>query len=122
MGMIRINNLRFHTFNGVLPEERRNGQQLGLDIAIKYPIEAKVLHDDVHETINYAEVRNVTEHFITTHSYKLIESLANHLLETLLASFPTVDSINIKIRKFSVPMPGIFDNVEIEVQGAPDAK
>ncbi|CAJ1230177.1 MULTISPECIES: dihydroneopterin aldolase [Lactiplantibacillus] len=122
MGMIRINNLRFHTFNGVLPEERRNGQQLGLDIAIKYPIETKVLHDDVHETINYAEVRNVTEHFITTHSYKLIESLANHLLETLLASFPTVDSINIKIRKFSVPMPGIFDNVEIEVQGAPDAK
>lgn len=122
MGMIRINNLRFHTFNGVLPEERRNGQQLGLDIAIKYPIETKVLHDDVHETINYAEVRNVTEHFITTHSYKLIESLANHLLETLLTSFPTVDSINIKIRKFSVPMPGIFDNVEIEVQGAPDAK
>lgn len=122
MGMIRINNLRFHTFNGVLPEERRNGQQLGLDIAIKYPIETKVLHDDVHETINYAEVRNVTEHFITTHSYKLIESLANHLLETLLTSFPTVDSINIKIRKFSVPMPGIFDNVEIEVQGVPDAK
>ncbi|RRK10595.1 dihydroneopterin aldolase [Lactiplantibacillus garii] len=122
MGMIRINNLRFHTFNGVLPEERRNGQQLGLDIAIKYPIETKVLHDDVHETINYAEVRHVTEQFITTHSYKLIESLANHLLETLLASFPSVDLVNIKIRKYSVPMPGIFDNVEIEVEGAPDAQ
>lgn len=121
MGMIRINNLRFHTFNGVLPEERRNGQQLALDIAIKYPIETRVTHDDVHETINYAEVRNVTEQFITTHSYQLIESLANHLLATLLAAFPTVESINIKVRKYSVPMPGIFDNVEIEVEGAPDA-
>lgn len=119
MGMIRINNLRFHTFNGVLPEERRNGQQLGLDIAIKYPIETKVRHDDVHETINYAAVRDVVDDFVTTHSYKLIESLANHLLETLLASFPTVDVINIKIRKYSVPMPGIFDNVEIEVEGTP---
>ncbi|WP_430490848.1 dihydroneopterin aldolase [Lactiplantibacillus pentosus] len=119
MGMIRINNLRFHTFNGVLPEERRNGQQLGLDIAIKYPIETKARHDDVHETINYAAVRDVVDDFVTTHSYKLIESLANHLLETLLASFPTVDAINIKIRKYSVPMPGIFDNVEIEVEGTP---
>ncbi|WP_318764890.1 dihydroneopterin aldolase [Lactiplantibacillus carotarum] len=122
MGMIRINNLRFHTFNGVLPEERRNGQQLGLDIAIKYPIETKVLHDDVHETINYAEVRNVADQFITTHSYKLIESLANHLLATLLTAFPSVESINLKIRKYSVPMPGIFDDVEIEVEGAPDAQ
>lgn len=122
MGMIRINNLRFHTFNGVLPEERRNGQQLGLDIAIKYPIETAVLHDDVHETINYAEVRNATDQFITTHSYKLIESLANHLLQTLLTKFPTVESIQIKIRKYSVPMPGIFDDVEIEVEGAPHAQ
>ncbi|MFC6180959.1 dihydroneopterin aldolase [Lactiplantibacillus daowaiensis] len=122
MGMIRINNLRVHTFNGVLPEERRNGQQLALDIAIKYPIETKVLHDDVHETINYAEVRAAVDTFVTTHSYKLIESLANHLLTTLLTQFPTVDAINLKIRKYSVPMPGIFDDVEIEVEGTPDAK
>ncbi|MFB9768862.1 dihydroneopterin aldolase [Lactiplantibacillus modestisalitolerans] len=121
MGMIRINNLRFHTFNGVLPEERRNGQQLALDIAIDYPIETRVRHDDVHETINYAEVRQVADDFISSHSYKLIESLANHLLETLLAAFPTVNGITLKIRKYSVPMPGIFDDVEIEVEGAPHA-
>ena len=122
MGMIRINNLRFHTFNGVLPEERRNGQQLGLDIAIKYPIETKVQHDDDHATINYAAVSNVVDEFVTTHSYKLIESLANHLLQTLLTSFPAADAINIKIRKYSVPMPGIFDDVEIEVEGTPNGK
>ncbi|AVK61320.1 dihydroneopterin aldolase [Lactobacillus sp. CBA3605] len=119
MGIIRINNLRVHTFNGVLPEERRNGQQLALDIAIKYPIETKVQHDDVHETINYAEVRAAADEFVTTHSYKLIESLANQLLQTLLTQFPTVTLINLKIRKYSVPMPGIFDDVEIEVEGAP---
>ncbi|BDZ32131.1 dihydroneopterin aldolase [Lactiplantibacillus sp. WILCCON 0030] len=122
MGMIRINNLRFHTFNGVLPEERRNGQQLAMDIAIKYPIETAVQHDDVHETINYAEVRAVMDDFVSTHSYKLIESLANHLLQALLEKFPTVDAINLKIRKYSVPMPGIFDDVEIEVEGAPHGK
>lgn len=122
MGMIRINNLRFHTFNGVLPEERRNGQQLAMDIAIKYPIETKVRHDDVHETINYAEVRAVMADFVDTHSYKLIESLANQLLQVLLAKFPTVEAINLKIRKYSVPMPGIFDDVEIEVEGTPNGK
>ncbi|MDN6252700.1 MAG: dihydroneopterin aldolase, partial [Lactiplantibacillus plantarum] len=39
-----------------------------------------------------------------------------------LTSFPAADAINIKIRKYSVPMPGIFDDVEIEVEGTPNGK
>lgn len=116
MGVIRIHNLRFHTFNGVLPEERRNGQQLAIDIALDYPIEKRVKNDDLHTTISYAEVRDVVDRFVHEHSYKLIESLANELLNTLLNQFPAT-SITLKIRKYSVPMPGIFDDVEIEVSG-----
>ena len=117
MGVIRIHNLKFHTFNGVFPEERKNGQQLAIDVALNYPIEARVQHDDLDETISYADVNKTIDQFVHTHSYKLIESLANELLKTLLANFPMATSITLKIRKYSVPMPGIFDDVEIEVAG-----
>jgi dihydroneopterin aldolase len=117
LGVIRINNLKFHTFNGVFPEERKNGQQLAIDVALNYPIEEKVQHDDLDETISYADVNETIDKFVHTHSYKLIESLANELLKVLLKGFPTATQITIKIRKYSVPMPGIFDNVEIEVAG-----
>lgn len=117
MGVIRIHNLKFHTFNGVFPEERKNGQQLAIDVALNYPIEARVQHDDLDETISYADVNKTIDQFVHTHSYKLIESLANELLKTLLANFTMATSITLKIRKYSVPMPGIFDDVEIEVAG-----
>lgn len=117
MGVIRIHNLRFHTFNGVLPEERKNGQQLAIDVALTYPIETKVHHDDLNETISYADVRTIIDAFVHSHSYKLIESLANELLSTLLTEYRMATRIELKIRKYSVPMPGIFDDVEIEVAG-----
>lgn len=115
MGVIRIHNLRFHTFNGVLAEERKNGQQIAIDIALDYPIEQQVQHDKLTETISYADVRRDIDHFVHTHAYQLIESLANELLKTLLNKYPTAVRITLTIRKFSVPMPGIFDDVEIEV-------
>lgn len=117
MGVIRINNLKFHTFNGVFPEERKNGQQLAIDVALNYPIEERVQTDALEETISYADVNKAIDNFVHAHSYKLIESLANELLKMLLKTFPTATKISLKIRKYSVPMPGIFDNVEIEVSG-----
>lgn len=117
LGVIRIHNLRFHTFNGVLPEERRNGQQLAIDVALTYPIEARVQHDALNETISYADVRDTIDKFVNTHSYKLIESLANELLKKILGDYTMTTHVNLKIRKYSVPMPGIFDDVEIEVAG-----
>lgn len=116
MGVIRIHNLRFHTFNGVLPEERRNGQQLAIDVFLDYPIETRVHDDELSTTISYADVRDVIDRFVHEHSYKLIESLANELLKALLNEFPA-ERVTLKIRKYSVPMPGIFDDVEIEVSG-----
>jgi dihydroneopterin aldolase len=109
MGAIRIHNLRFHTFNGVLPEERKNGQQIAIDVELNYPIETAVHNDDLATTISYADVRADIDKFVHTHAYQLIESLANN--------YPTAPQITLKIRKFSVPMPGIFDDVEIEVSG-----
>ncbi|CAH0418902.1 dihydroneopterin aldolase [Periweissella ghanensis] len=117
MGAIRIHNLRFHTFNGVLPEERKNGQQIAIDVELEYPIETAVHNDDLSTTISYADVRADIDKFVHTHAYQLIESLANELLATLLHNYPTAPRITLKIRKFSVPMPGIFDDVEIEVSG-----
>ena len=45
MGVIRINNLKFHTFNGVFPEERKWSAMV-TDVALHYPIEERVQHDE----------------------------------------------------------------------------
>ncbi|KIS02706.1 dihydroneopterin aldolase [Paucilactobacillus wasatchensis] len=117
MGKIRINNMSFHTYNGVFAEEKKLGQRLQLDAELSYPIEQVVQHDDLTETVSYADVYQTIEDFVLSKNYNLIESLANHLLQQLLVTYPTIEAITLRVRKYSVPIAGIFDNVEIEVSG-----
>ncbi|MFR0592972.1 dihydroneopterin aldolase [Limosilactobacillus mucosae] len=117
MGRIRINNMKFHTYNGVFAEEKKLGQKLEIDIDMQYPIEKRVLHDDLNETVSYADVYDTIKDFVTTHSFDLIESVANELLKKILADYSMLEKVTLRIRKYSVPIDGVFDNVEIEVAG-----
>ncbi|HJA73040.1 MAG TPA: dihydroneopterin aldolase [Candidatus Limosilactobacillus faecipullorum] len=116
MGWIRIKSMVFHTFNGVLPEEKKLGQRLEADIELNFPIEKQVLHDNLNETVNYAAVYETVETFIKTHNYDLIESLANRVADEVLTNYPQVKTVKVRIRKYAVPINGIFDHVEVEVE------
>jgi FolB domain-containing protein len=56
LGKIRINNMKFYTFNGVLEEEQVLGQNIEIDIQLETPFDASSAEDDLEKTINYAEV------------------------------------------------------------------
>jgi len=108
MDKIRINNLKFFTKNGVLAEEKRLGQQVEIDLEMQLSLAEAGRTDDVTQTVNYAEVN---------HSYDLIEGLASAILDDISADYQEqLNKIIIKIRKYSVPMPGLFDNIEIEME------
>ncbi len=110
--------MSFHTYNGVFPEEKRLGQRLEIDVELTYPIEQQVKTDNLNETVSYADIYETIESFVLNHNYNLIESLANNLLTTLLANYLSISDITLKVRKYSVPIAGIFDNIEIEVSGS----
>lgn len=118
IGKIRINNMSFHTYNGVFAEEKKLGQKLEVDAELTYPIELKVVHDDLNETVSYADVYQTVADFILNNNYDLIESVANQLLQRLLEAYPTIEAITLRVRKYSVPIAGVFDNIEIEVSGS----
>lgn len=114
--------MSFHTYNGVFDEEKKLGQRLEIDVELTYPIEKKVQNDDLNETVSYADVYDEIKNFVNSNSFDLIESVANNLLRELLKKFPEIEKIKLKIRKYSVPIDGIFDNVEIEVTGTQNEK
>ncbi|ATO55870.1 dihydroneopterin aldolase [Loigolactobacillus coryniformis subsp. coryniformis] len=116
MGLIKINNIQVYTYNGVLPEENRLGQRLEIDVALTVPIERLGTKDQLNETVNYAKVYDSIVTIAQTQQYQLIESLANHISQELLRQYQLVEAVQLRVRKYSVPIAGIFDNVEIEVQ------
>lgn len=109
--------MTFYTYNGVFDEEKKLGQKIEVDVSIDFPIEDVVKNDDLNTTISYVNVFNVVKEFVKNNSFNLIESLANNLLNNLLNEFKKASLITLKVRKYSVPINGIFDDVEIEVSG-----
>lgn len=117
MGKIRINNMKFYTYNGALSEERVLGQPIEIDLTLVLPLEDAGRSDDLQQTVSYADVYEVIKNYIAKHSFNLIEALAYGILDTLEAHYqPALDKIVIKIRKYHVPIDGIFDNIEIEME------
>ncbi|MFK4566635.1 dihydroneopterin aldolase [Enterococcus sp. UD-01] len=119
MGKIRINNMKFYTKNGVLPQERILGQQLEVDVELRLPLETAGKTDNVEDTVSYALVNDQIAQRLSNHSYNLIEAVASAILDDIEAAHGAVlESALVRVRKYSVPMPGIFDNVEIEMERA----
>ncbi|HFC9134996.1 dihydroneopterin aldolase [Enterococcus faecium] len=117
MGKIRINNLKFYTKNGVLKEERLLGQQLEIDLELVLNLAKAGKTDNVIDTIDYSEINIMISDIIENHSYHLIEALASAILDSIEINYKgKITKSIVRIRKYSVPMPGIFDNVEIEME------
>ncbi|MDN6030203.1 MAG: dihydroneopterin aldolase [Lactococcus plantarum] len=118
MGKIQITNMRFYTYNGVFSEEKTLGQQISIDVTVHYDIEGKVKDDDLTTTISYADVYDIIQEFVTHHQFNLMESVANGTLAVLLEKLPQAERIELSVKKYSVPIAGIFDDVIITVEGS----
>ena len=117
MGKIRINNMKVFTFNGVLPEEKVLGQPLEIDIELSLPLEKAGETDDVYQTVSYADVYQTVYDLVTTNSYDLIETVVYQIIQAIENQYgEKLTNIKVRVRKYSVPINGIFDNVEIEME------
>ena len=59
---ISLRNLRFHAFHGVLPQERKVGNDYRLSLRVEYPLEKAMKSDDVNDTLSYAEVLDIVKY------------------------------------------------------------
>ena len=55
-GQIFIDNMRFHAHHGVLEQERLTGGDFLVSLSASYPLWKATESDDVTDTLNYAEV------------------------------------------------------------------
>lgn len=116
MGKIRIQNLRFFTYNGVLPEERKLGQPIAVDLELILPLSDAGKSDDLTQTVSYAEVTEKVSALIEEKTFLLMESVAYNILELLEENYGKIlRGAKVKVRKLSVPMSGIYDHIEIEM-------
>lgn len=111
---ICLRGLRFFAYHGVMPEEKTLGQQFRVDIDLYKSLLKPGQSDQVEDTINYAEVYHTIQTVVTGERYNLLERLAQRISDQVLQSFPC-DAVRVVIHKPGAPIPGIFEDVSIEI-------
>lgn len=115
MGIIRIKNAVFYAYHGALQEEQNIGGKFECDIEIETDFSDAVKKDNLKLTIDYYSVYKFISRIVHEKKYYLIETLAQVIADELILNFPLIKSIKICLRKRNVPIGGVIDYVEVEV-------
>ena len=111
---ICLQNVRFHAFHGVMPQERRVGGDFLVNLRVGYPLEKAMQSDEVGDTLNYAVLYEVVQAEMMKPS-NLLEHLAGRITDAIVKRFPQVTSIDLELMKQNPPMGADCDGAAVEI-------
>jgi 7,8-dihydroneopterin aldolase/epimerase/oxygenase len=112
---IRLKNIVFYAHHGFYKAERELGQKFEIDIEVGCSLRQSALNDDLEQTIDYSKIYTIAKETFEYYKFKLLETVAEKMAGEIL-KLDGIDSVLIKVRKPHVPMNGLLDFVEIEIE------
>jgi len=112
---IDLAGMRFYGYHGCLPEERQHGQYFYVDVTMFLPLAAAGRTDDLHQTVNYAEVFDFARAVVEGEPAKLIETVAERIADGILARFARVGEVRVTVHKPSAPLGGTFRDAAVSI-------
>lgn len=113
--VIYLENVRFHAYHGVLPQERIAGGDYTVSVKVKYPYRKALQTDDVSDTLDYSQLYEIINKEMQKPS-NLLEHLAGRIGKSIEAQFPLVEEVWLKITKCNPPMGGCMDGAGVEIR------
>lgn len=101
MTRLVIQGLELRGRHGVSTEERERPQPFAVDLELEGEFGPV---DELEATVDYTKVIGKVEK-INERSFKLIEAFARAIAEALLADFPSVGRVAVRVRKLRPPLP-----------------
>lgn len=111
-GAISLTGVRARGHHGVLPEERRDGQEFVVDVQLVLDLGDAVDTDDVHATVHYGELAERIVADVGRDPVDLIETLADRLAALCLAD-GRVEHATVTVHKPQAPIPVPFGDVAV---------
>ncbi|KRL01205.1 hypothetical protein FC81_GL001346 [Liquorilactobacillus capillatus DSM 19910] len=109
--------MRFHSHIGVYQEEKKLGQNIEINLVVDFNIDETTIKDRVERTISYAAFYTVIAEIVKNSQVNLIETLALEIInEIKKIDQEHIGTVKVNLKKLAVPIDGIFDNVEIEME------
>lgn len=112
---IALTGLRAVGHHGVLPSERRDGQEFVVDVVLHLDLREAAASDDVARTVHYGELAQQLAAVVGGEPVDLIETLATRLAGTCLAH-QRVERVEVTVHKPQAPIAVPFSDVSVTVE------
>jgi len=111
---IEVRGLTVHAHHGVHSDERERGQRFVLDLVLVPRSSLGCETDRLGDTVSYGDAARLAVEVATSTRFDLIERLAAHVADTLLARMP-LERATITVHKPEAPLGLEFGDVAVTV-------
>ena len=112
---IFVKGLSLHAYHGVMPHEAKVGQSFALDLSLDVDLSEAARSDRVTDTVSYDAVVQAAARAFCAQRYRLVEAAAGAVADAILAQFPRVTRVRVRVHKPHAPIPATFDDVGVEI-------
>lgn len=116
MDSIRLRNMQFYAYHGLMSSEKEVGQRFEVDLEVKGDWNNAGESDNIDDTVNYEVLYQIVGEIVTGRRFNLLEALAQEICSQIFIKVDLIKKITISIRKPNVPIKGILDYVEVEIE------
>ena len=111
---IFLDEVRFHAFHGVMPQERAVGADFTVLLNVGYDFVKAAENDDLTDTISYADLYEVVKAEMDKPS-QLLEHVALRIVKAVAARWPRIDTIDLRLAKDNPPMGADCKGAGVEI-------
>jgi dihydroneopterin aldolase len=112
---IVLHNMVFEGRHGYYDHEQATPQPFEVDVELRLNLQPAGIDDDLEKSVDYAKVFAVARQIVESTTFRLLEALAEAISHEVLAGFPAVDEVGVRIRKPKVALGGRLDYAGVEI-------
>ncbi|MCM1185692.1 MAG: 2-amino-4-hydroxy-6-hydroxymethyldihydropteridine diphosphokinase [Lachnoclostridium sp.] len=112
---IKIEELEIFAHHGVYPEEQEKGQLFYVNATLYGDTFPAGVTDELEFSTDYGEVCHFIAEWMQSHTYKLLEAVAEELAKAILCEFPLIEEVALEIRKPKAPIGLPFGSVSVQI-------
>ena len=116
MGKIILNEIRVYAFHGCMEEEKKIGSDYIINLEVETDMINPAKSDDIIDALDYVSLNKIVKEEMSVSS-KLLEHVAQRIIDRVLKQFSEVESIEVSVAKQNPPIGGDVGEVCVRLKG-----
>ena len=116
MGKVILKDIRVYAFHGCMEEEELIGSDYIVNLEVETDMHQPAYSDLLEDAVDYVQLNSIVKEEMLIRS-RLLEHIAQRIIDRILKQFPTVKNVEVKVAKQNPPIGGDVREVCVCLKG-----